>query len=90
MYEYKFRILVLPPLEVVFVCMSVRYGFTIEIYGCTHSLRTFLPRAAHDAITRDGHIEVEDSENRSRRQKKSRDMEDGQLLNERMKNKMTT
>ena len=64
-YEYKFRILVLPPLEVVFVCMSVRYGFTIEIYGCTHSFRTFLPRAAHDAITRDGHIEVEDSENRS-------------------------
>ena len=32
--------------------MSVRYGFTIEIYGFTHILHTFL--ACHDAITRDG------------------------------------
>ena len=23
----------------LYVCMSVRYGFTIEIYGFTHSLR---------------------------------------------------
>ena len=37
--------------------MSVRYGFTIEIYEFTHSLRTSLARAAHDAIA----IEVEDS-----------------------------
>ena len=36
----------------MYVCMSVRYRFTIEIYGFTHSLRTFLPRAAHDTITR--------------------------------------
>ena len=34
--------------------MSVGYGFTIEIYGFTHSLHTFMARAAHDAITRDG------------------------------------
>ena len=61
----------------MFVCISVRYWFTIEIYGSTHSLRTFLARAALDAIARDGHIEVEDSEDRSRRQNKSRYMEDG-------------
>ena len=62
---------------VVFVCMSVHNGFTVEIYRFRHSLRTFLPRAAHDAIARNGHIEVEDSEDRSRRWNKSRDMEDG-------------
>ena len=33
--------------------MSVCYGFTIEIYGFMHSLRTFLACATHDAITRD-------------------------------------
>ena len=32
--------------------MSVRYGFTIEIYGFTHIFHTFLAR--HDAIMRDG------------------------------------
>ena len=37
--------------------MSVRYEFTIEIYRFTHSLRTSLARAAHDAIA----VEVEDS-----------------------------
>ena len=42
----------------MFVCMSVSYGFTIEIYGFMHSLRTFLPRAAHDAITCDGHVGI--------------------------------
>ena len=47
---------------VVFVCRSVRYGFTIEIYGFTHSLCTSLTRAAHDAIAMN--IEVEDSANR--------------------------
>ena len=36
--------------EAVIVCISVRYGFTIGIYGFTHSLRTSLARAAHDAI----------------------------------------
>ena len=34
----------------MYVCMSVRNGFTIEIYGFAHSLRTSLARAAHDAI----------------------------------------
>ena len=57
--------------------MSVCYGFMIEIYRFTHSLRTFLACAIHDAITHDGHIEVEDLEDRSRHQNKSRDMEDG-------------
>ena len=37
--------------------MSARYGFTIEIYGYRHSLRTSLARDAHDAIA----VEVEDS-----------------------------
>ena len=33
--------------------MSVRYGFTIEIYGFMYSLPTYLlARAAHDAIVR--------------------------------------
>ena len=36
--------------------MSVRYGFTIEIYGFMHSLRTSLARATHDAIA----VKVED------------------------------
>ena len=42
--------------------MSVCYGFTIEIYGSMHSLRTSLARAVHDAIAME--IEVEDSEDR--------------------------
>ena len=33
-----------------YVCMSVRNGFTVEIYGFRHSLRTCLARDAHDAI----------------------------------------
>ena len=37
--------------------MSVHYRFTIEIYRFTHSLRTSLAHAAHDAIA----VEVEDS-----------------------------
>ena len=47
---------------------SLDNGFTIEIYGFTHSLDTFLARAAHDAIARA--MKVEDSEqleDRSRR-----------------------
>ena len=60
---------------VLYVYMSVRYGSTIEIYGFTRSLRTSLARAAHDAIAMD--IEVEDSEDRRRRQNESRCMEDG-------------
>ena len=47
----------------VHVCPN---GFMIEIYGFTHSLRTSLACAAHDAIA------VEDSEDRRRRQNESR------------------
>ena len=49
----------------MYVCMSVRNGFTIEIYGFMHSLRTF------------GHVQLrmpsqfEDSEDRRRRQNES-------------------
>ena len=53
--------------------MYVRYGFTIEIYGFTRSIHTFLAHAAHYAIV----MEVEDSEARSRRQNGSRDMKKG-------------
>ena len=31
----------------MYACMSVRNGFTIEIDGFTHSLHSFLARAAH-------------------------------------------
>ena len=55
--------------------MSVRYRFTVEIYGFRHSLRTCLARAAHDAIAME--IEVENSEDRRRRQNESRCMGDG-------------
>ena len=59
----------------MYVCMSVRYVFTSEIYGFMHSLHTFLARDAHDAITRA--IEVKDPKDRSQCQNESRDMEDG-------------
>ena len=55
--------------------MSVRYGFTIEIYRFMHNLLTSLACASHDAIAMD--IEVEDSEDRRRRQNESRCTEDG-------------
>ena len=59
------------------VCMSVRNGFTIEIYGFMHNLQTFW----HVPLmmpSRDGmEIEVKDSEDRRRRQNESRYMEDG-------------
>ena len=32
------------------VCISVHYGFTVEIYGVSHSLHTCLACDAHDAI----------------------------------------
>ena len=54
--------------------MFVCNGFKIEIYGFTHSLRTFLARDAHDATTME--VEVEDSEDRRRCLNKSRDIED--------------
>ena len=46
----------------MYVCMSVRNGFTIEIYGVTYSLRTSFARAAYDAIAMK--IEVEDRRQR--------------------------
>ena len=52
----------------MYVCMYVRNRFTIELYGFTHSLRTYLVHAIHDAIAME--IDVEDSE------KASLDMED--------------
>jgi len=58
-------------------CMSVPNGFAIEIYGFMHSLRTFwhvlLRMPSRDGVE----IEVEDSEDRRRRQNESRCMEDG-------------
>ena len=72
------------------LCMSVRNGFTIEIYRFMHSLRTFW-HVPLRMPSRDGmEIEVEDSEDRRRRQNKSRCMEDGQLLNKRMKDDKIT
>ena len=58
--------------------MSVRNGFTIEIYGFVDSLRTFW-HVPLRMPSRDGgvEIEVEDSEDRRRHQNKSRCMEDG-------------
>ena len=57
--------------------MYVRNGFMIEIYRFMHSLRTFW----HMLLmmpSRDGmEIEVEDLEDRRRRQNESRCMEDG-------------
>ena len=61
----------------MYVCMSIRNGYTIAIYGLMHSLRTFWHVLLRMAL-RDGmEIEVEDSEDRRRRQNKSRCMEDG-------------
>ena len=58
--------------------MSVRNGFTIEIYRFMHSLCTFWHVPLRMPL-RDGdvEIEVEDSEDRRRRQNESRCMEDG-------------
>ena len=38
----------------MYVCMSVCNKFTIEIYGFTHSLCTFLACDVHDAIAHNG------------------------------------
>ena len=59
----------------MFVCLNVHCRFTVEIYGFRHSLRTCLVCATHDAIAME--IEVEDSEDKRRRQNDSRCMEDG-------------
>ena len=55
--------------------MSVRNGFTIEIYGFMHSLRTFW-HVPLRMPSRDG-MEIEDLEDRRRGQNESRCMEDG-------------
>ena len=61
----------------MYVCMSVRNGFTIEIYGFMHSLHTYwhvlLRMPSRDGVE----IEVEDLEDRRRCQNESRCMEDG-------------
>ena len=57
----------------MYVCMSVRYRFTVEIYGFRHSLRTCLAHAAHDAIA----IEIEFEDSEDRRQCQNECMEDG-------------
>ena len=38
----------------MYVCMYVHYRFTIEIYGFTHSLCTFVARTTHDTNVRNG------------------------------------
>ena len=57
--------------------MSVRNGFTIEMYRFMHSLRTFghvpLRMPSSDGME----IEFEDSKDRRRCQNESRCMEDG-------------
>ena len=67
------RALVGPQSELVLVCMYV----CLSVYGFTHSLRTFwhvlLRMPSSDVME----IEVEDSEDRRRRQNESRCMEDG-------------
>ena len=61
----------------MYVCMSVRNRFTIEMCGFMLSLRIFWHVPLRMAL-RDGmEIEVEDSEDRRRRQNESRCMEDG-------------
>ena len=54
--------------------MSVRYGFTVEIYGFRHSVPVW-----HVLLTMPSRmeIEVEDSEDRRRHKNESRCMEDG-------------
>ena len=51
--------------------MYVCHGFMVEIYGFRHSLRTCLARAAHTM-----EMEVEDLEDKTRRQNESRCMGD--------------
>ena len=61
----------------MYVCMSVCNGFTIEIYGFMHSLRTF--GTCHSGCHRANggmEIEVEDSKDRRQCQNESRCMED--------------
>ena len=52
--------------------MSVRYGFTIRVYGLMHSLRTFWVRGTHGAINID--IAIKDD---GRLENVSRDIKDG-------------
>ena len=52
--------------------MSVSNGFTIEVYGFMHSLRTFWHMPLRKPSRNGMEIEVEDSEDRRQRQNKSR------------------
>ena len=61
----------------MYVCMSVRNRFTIEIYGFIHSLCTFWHVPLSVPSCNGIEIEVKDSEDRRRCQNKSRCMEDG-------------
>ena len=73
-------VLVGPKSEVVLVCLYVCNGFTIEIYGFMHCLRTFwhVPlRMPYRTMAHGMEIEVEDLEDRRRHQNESRCMEDG-------------
>ena len=58
-------------------CMSVCNGFTIEIYRLMHSLCTFWHVLLRMPSCDGMEVEVEDSEDRKRRQNESRCMEDG-------------
>ena len=48
----------------MYVCMSVRNRFTIEIYGFMHSLRTFWHVPLRMPLSDDMEIKVEDSEDK--------------------------
>ena len=71
--------------------MSVRNGFTIEIYGFMHSLRIFwhmpLRMSSRDGMEQGMEIEVEDSEQRPN---ESRCMEDAQQKDERRQDNSDT
>ena len=55
----------------MYVCMSVHNGFTIEIYGFMHSLRTFWHMLLRMPSCDGVEIEVEDLEDIRRRQNES-------------------
>ena len=70
--------------------MSVRNGFTIEMYGLMHSLRTFWHMPLRMPSGDGMEIEFEDSKDKRRRQNVSRCMEDGLLPNKRTKDDKIT
>ena len=64
----------------MYVCMSVRNGLTIKVYGFTHSLHTFW----HMTLMMPLRWRGLGDDTRT-----SPEIEDGQLLNKRMKDKIT-